>query len=69
MQASKIIKRLAAGLAAILPGGETPLTASVGAAWSPEAASTKDAFIAAADEELYRAKARASGLPNADPGV
>ena len=69
VQASKIIKRLAAGLAAILPGGETPLTASVGAAWSPEAASTKDAFIAAADEELYRAKARASGLPNADPGV
>jgi diguanylate cyclase (GGDEF)-like protein len=69
VQASEIIERLADGIAAILPNGETPLTASVGAAWSPEAASTKDAFIAAADEELYRAKARVSGLPNADLGV
>jgi diguanylate cyclase (GGDEF)-like protein len=69
VQASEIIKHLGAGLASILPGGETPLTASVGAAWSPDTGSTKDAFIAAADEELYRAKAKASGLPNADLGV
>jgi diguanylate cyclase (GGDEF)-like protein len=54
---TELVKRLAAGIASILPSGETPLTASIGEAWFPEAASTKDAFVAAADEALYRAKA------------
>lgn len=66
VEASEIIERLAAGIASILPSGETPLTASIGAAWSPDATSTKDAFVAAADEELYRAKAKAIGLLAAD---
>jgi diguanylate cyclase (GGDEF)-like protein len=57
-QEDEIIERLAAGLASIRPTGEMPLTASVGAAWFPQSGPTKDAFVAAADEELYRAKAR-----------
>lgn len=69
VQASEIIDRLTGGFASLLPSGETPLTASIGAAWSPDTASTKDTFIAAADEELYRAKARTSGLLSADLGV
>jgi diguanylate cyclase (GGDEF)-like protein len=56
---SEIIERLATGLATILPAGETPLTASVGAAWFLQAGPTKDALVAAADEALYRAKAKA----------
>ena len=54
---SEIAERLAAGLAAILPAGETPLSASIGAAWFPKVGPTKDAFVAGADEALYRAKA------------
>ena len=69
VEASEIIERLARGIASILPAGETPFTASIGAAWSPDTASTKDAFIAAADAELYRAKATISGSPGADLGV
>jgi len=57
-QEDEIIERLAAGLASIRPTGEMPLTASVGGAWFPQSGPTKDAFVAAADEELYRAKAR-----------
>ena len=62
---SEISERLAAGLAAILPTGETPLSASIGAACFPKTGSTKDAFVAAADEALYRAKAGPG--PTADP--
>ena len=60
-QASEIIEGLAAGFASILPPGEAPMTASVGTAWFPADASTKDAFVAAADVELYRAKGKAGG--------
>ena len=56
--AAEIIERLARGFASILPCAETPLTASTGAAWFPAEASTKDAFVAAADAALYRAKAK-----------
>ena len=59
--ASSIRQRLAAGIASILPPGETPLTASVGAALFPEAAPTRDALVAAADAEMYRAKAATDG--------
>jgi diguanylate cyclase (GGDEF)-like protein len=68
VQASEIIAHLAGGIASILPHGETPLTASIGAAWSPDTASTKGTFIAAADKELYRAKATVGGLLSADLG-
>jgi diguanylate cyclase (GGDEF)-like protein len=66
MQASEIIERLAAGIAAILPSGDTPLTVSIGAAWAPEMAQTKEAFIAAADKALYQAKAAECGPHSAD---
>ncbi len=63
----EIIERIAAGIASILPPGEAPLTASAGAAWFPEAGPTRDTFVAAADEALYRTKNSAAGLPDADP--
>jgi len=66
---SEIIERIAAGIASILPPGEAPLTASVGAAWFPDAGRTRDAFVAAADEALYRTKNRAAGLPDAGPAA
>ncbi len=56
--ASEMIEHLADGFAAILPPGEQPLTASLGTAWFPASASTKDEFVAAADADLYRAKAK-----------
>ena len=62
-----IRQRLAAALGSILPPGEAPLTASVGAALFPEAASTRDALVAAADAEMYRAKAGTDDLRAADP--
>jgi diguanylate cyclase (GGDEF)-like protein len=69
VEESEIVERLAVAIASILPSGETPLTASIGAAWSPSAASTKDAFIAAADGALYRAKATDQRTLSADLGV
>lgn len=65
--ASAIRQRLAAALGSILSPGEAPLTASVGAAMFPEAASTRDALVAAADAEMYRAKARTADQPTAGP--
>jgi diguanylate cyclase (GGDEF)-like protein len=59
--ASSIGQRLAAGIASILPPDAPPLTASVGAALFPEAAPTRDALVAAADAEMYRAKAVTDG--------
>lgn len=68
VQEAEISERLAAGIASILPSTEAPLTASIGAAWFPAAGPTKDVLVAAADKELYRAKAKAkpSGLLDAD---
>ncbi len=64
--AAAMSRLLATGMASIVHTGETPLTASVGAALFPEVAASKDALVAAADAELYRCKARSDGLAAAD---
>jgi diguanylate cyclase (GGDEF)-like protein len=48
--------RLKAGIRSISLPGEAPLSASIGAASSPQDASTKAALVAVADEALYQAK-------------
>jgi diguanylate cyclase (GGDEF)-like protein len=65
--ASEIIDRLTGGFASLLPSGEKCLSASIGTAWFPEGASTKDALVAAADAGLYRAKAKAGDPVDAHP--
>lgn len=60
-QEAEFIDRIGKGLAAVLSAGETPLKASIGAAWFPQDGWTKDAFVTSADAALYRSKARAGG--------
>jgi diguanylate cyclase (GGDEF)-like protein len=66
-EGSRVIDLLREGISAIAPCGAAPLAASIGAAWFPKAASTKDALVAAADAELYRAKSRSDEPDAPDP--
>lgn len=49
--------RIIAAIAGLDLGGGAPVTMSIGAASHPDDATTRDGLVAAADDELYRAKA------------